>query len=98
MQVYISGKITGIENEAVALFQAAEDYLLSIGHEPVNPMKLDHDHDLKWESYMKLDLIALLCCDGIFLLSNWESSRGATIEHQLAIDMNLAIIPNEIGL
>jgi|SRR6478752_955736 len=47
MKIYISGKITGLpEEEAKAMFQAAEDFLLdkykNFEIEVSNPLKLDH--------------------------------------------------------
>lgn len=60
MKIYISGKISGIEQEAKTLFDCAEIALKLKGYEPINPMIIKHDHDLSWESYMKADLKALL--------------------------------------
>ena len=91
MKVYISGKISGIENEAPELFDKAENYLMSIGHEPVNPMKLNHNHDKSWSSYMKEDIKALCDCDAIYLLSNWNDSKGAIIEHAMAEVFNMKV-------
>jgi len=87
-KIYISGKITGIENFA-ELFQDAENYLLSKGYEVVNPVKLNHDHDKTWESYMKEDLKALLDCDEIYLLENHYKSKGAIIEKAIAIELGI---------
>lgn len=84
MKIYISGKITGIEDEARVLFEQAENELLAEGHEPVNPMKLNHEHDKRWESYMKTDIKALCDCDAIYKLPNWRDSVGATIEGFIA--------------
>lgn len=83
-KIYISGKISGIENEAPELFSAAEKELQKKGFETVNPMTLNHEHDKSWNSYMKEDIKALCDCDEIFMLSNWTSSRGAIIEHTIA--------------
>ena len=58
-KVYISGKITGIENEAPELFAKAEKELQSKGFETVNPLTLNHQHDKSWHSYMKEDIKAL---------------------------------------
>lgn len=52
-KIYISGKITGIENEAAALFEKAEKELKEKGFETVNPVTLNHKHDKSWHSYMK---------------------------------------------
>lgn len=82
--IYISGRISGIENEAPELFESAELLLKSLGYDPINPMKINHNHDKSWESYMKEDIKALLFCKEIYMLNNWIQSRCAIVEHGLA--------------
>jgi hypothetical protein len=90
--IYISGKITGIEEEAFQLFQQIETVLFIKGYTPVNPMKLQHNnHDQSWHSYMKTDIKALCDCDEIFMLTNWVDSKGAIIEHTIAMFLGLKV-------
>lgn len=84
MKIYISGKITGIEEQARELFSKAENDIREAGHEPVNPMTLPHNHDKSWQSYMKEAIKAMCDCDAIYMLSNWEKSKGAIIERRIA--------------
>lgn len=91
-KIYISGKISGIEAEAVELFSKAETELISKGFEPINPMSLNHEHDKSWHSYMKEDVKALCDCDSIFMLSNWVDSKGAIIEHTIAMYLGIKVI------
>lgn len=91
-KAYISGKITGIENEAPTLFAKAEKELQSRGFETVNPLTLNHQHDKSWHSYMKEDVKALCECDVIYMLSNWTDSKGAIIEHTIAMYLGLKVI------
>ncbi len=86
MKIYISGKITGMEVEAKALFQQAEDKLTALGYDVVNPMKLPHEHDKEWISYMIECLKALKPCDGIYLIDNWNDSNGAIWELSIYLD------------
>lgn len=114
MRIYISGKITGLPiEEAKAMFQAAEDFLIkgnkeissNFPLEIINPFTIDHSkaeamekappgtwtmHDV-WCQYMKEDLGALLNCDGIFMLKNWGSSKGARVEHTVAKELGLTV-------
>lgn len=92
MKVFISGKISGNEMDYLRLFQEAEDYLTEIDLVAVNPTKLDHNHDLSWESYMRVDLRALLDCDGIFMLKDWKESKGSKLEHSVAENLKLKIL------
>ncbi|WP_346236718.1 DUF4406 domain-containing protein [Niabella insulamsoli] len=92
MKAYISGKITGSESDAEEKFQDAESKVAAMGLIPVNPMTINHEHDLTWESYMKEDLKALLDCQAIYMLPCWKDSKGATIEHNLALELGLTVI------
>lgn len=47
-KVYISGKISGIEQEAAYLFEQAEKKLQAEGLKVINPMKLQHQHNKSW--------------------------------------------------
>jgi len=92
MKIYISGPITGLNyEEAFQNFEKAENYFLSNSMEVINPMKLKHNHDLSWESYMRVDLKAMLDCDAIALIDNWEQSKGAQVEYRLANDLNMDV-------
>lgn len=88
-KIYISGKISGIEEEAPALFKEAQNLLESQGYEVVNPMEFNHEHDKSWSSFMKEDIKALCDCDEIYMLDNWQHSRGAVIEHNLASNLGM---------
>jgi len=41
---------------------------------------------------MKTDIIAIMECDAIFMLENWEESKEACIEHSLAIKLGYEVI------
>lgn len=96
MRVYISGKITGIEDTAHQLFEAAEIELQKQGFKTVNPLKLNHVHDKSWESYMKEDVKALCDCDAIYLLDNWKDSKGAKIERKIAEYLGLIVLTETV--
>lgn len=91
-KAYISGKISGIEDRAIELFEQAEKELIDLGFEPVNPMKLNYQHDLSWESYMKEDIKALCDCDSIYLLRNYSDSKGALLELAIATELKIKVI------
>jgi hypothetical protein len=91
LKIYISGKITGIENEAPEIFKKAEKELQAKGFETVNPMTLNHQHDKSWHSYMREDIKAICECDEMYMLSNWTDSKGAIIEHTIALWLGMNI-------
>lgn len=88
-RIYIAGKITGIEDEAPFFFEHAEDEFTKNGYKAINPMKLPHDHDKSWESYMRECIAALVTCDYIFLLPNWTESKGARLEQAIAHNLKI---------
>lgn len=92
-KIYISSKISGIEDKAQQLFEDAEAYLREyLGFEVVNPMKIEHKHDKSWTNYMKADIREMMDCDAIYMLKNWTDSKGAEIERRIALDLGMKII------
>ena len=92
MRIYISGQITGLNLEvATKLFKDAQVKLEAKGHEVINPMDLPHKHGQTWREFMLEDIDALMGCQGIYMLENWRDSKGARIEHNIAVEMGLKI-------
>jgi len=89
--VYIAGKITGLHNYAER-FKEGCDKVRKLGLNPINPVTLPHRHNKSWEAYMRECIIAMLNCKYIYALNNWQDSKGATIEVNLAISLNKTII------
>jgi hypothetical protein len=94
MNVYISGKITGLPiEEARHYFVEAAKHLQIQGHTPCDPMlHVPFNEDWQWSDYMKADIKLLLNCDAIFMLHNWKESRGAKIEHDLAFALEMKVM------
>lgn len=90
-KIYISGKITG-EPNATFIFETAEKKLSDKGFSVVNPMKLPHNHDKNYISYMREDIRALCECGTIFMLNNWHKSKGAAMELHIANLLNINVI------
>jgi hypothetical protein len=100
MKIYISGKIGNLPKEIYERkFWDAENEVRSVANinlfgreiETVNPCTLDHAGNATYKDYMMKDIDALFDCDGIFMLNNWKDSKGARIEHAIAIEMGLKI-------
>ncbi|MBE99340.1 DUF4406 domain-containing protein [Flavobacterium coralii] len=86
---YIAGKIGDLpEAEFKANFQAAVNDV----YEPVSPLELPHNHNKSWQAYMKEDITAMLQCKAVYVLKNWRTSPGATIEVELAMKLSIDII------
>ena len=94
MRIYISGKITGVENYKEH-FEKAEKYL----HEKypdaeiVNPCKIKRSAEiLPYKEYLKTDLEELFKCDTIYFLNSFLYSKGSRIEGALAEALDIKMI------
>lgn len=98
MKVYVSGKITGLTFDAVkSKFTAAVHELQALGHEAVNPLENGVTYHEPYEMNMKADIGMLLQCDAIYMLSDWEYSRSATLEKSIAEATGLAVLYQKNG-
>ena len=83
-KVFISGKVSGIEYYvAYQTFANADRTLSAMGYTVVNPMKLCKKR-WSWLRCMARCLWAIIFCDKIYQLDNWQESRGARIEQKWA--------------
>ena len=89
MKVYISGKITD-DADYKQKFKTAQNILESAGFEVFNPAELE-DIGKSWSWYMRKDIAGLMECDAIFLLKDWEDSRGARLECYIAQQLEMKI-------
>lgn len=82
MRIYISGAIRGCTDTYPQTFARAQKYLEEQGHIVINPAVLPTG--LKEDRYMPICLAMIDGADAIFMLSNWERSRGASLEKAYA--------------
>lgn len=94
--VYISGKITDTnkqkQRDNLDLFNKKEVELMNIWPNVFNPATMETKEDTPWEVYLARDLawIAQNKPD-LFMLKNWENSKGAKLERQFAKVLGLNI-------
>lgn len=94
MRIYISGPITGIdENRCDVTFGFTAADLEIRGHEPISPWHVAKmlPDSFSYEDYMDIDMVLLKKCDAILMLDGWEESRGATREFGYASRNDLPI-------
>jgi hypothetical protein len=98
VKVYIAGPMTGIKDFNYPAFFAAEQELLHRGYEVISPTvitdnKIVSKEDAKsWDYYMREAIKLLVTCDAIFLLPDWQLSRRARLEFQIANDLGFQIL------
>lgn len=92
-KIYIAGKVTGEPiAECTMKFGAAQKELESRGFEAINPLAVVGDFKAPWNAAMKKCIKALVDCDGMVILPCWQDSKGASIERQLAADLDIVIV------
>ena len=93
MKVFISGPITGTE-DYIDRFLKAELELTQKGYTVVNPAGVLAQLPVafRWGTCMSITLALLEECDSIYMLKDWEHSKGAQIEHTFAAGIGKEII------
>lgn len=89
-KIYISGKITG-DPQYKEKFDYVAAVIEAAGYAPVNPTEVHLEDAATWGDYMRHDIKLLCDCDGVYMLNDWQESKGAKIEHQLAQDLGMKI-------
>lgn len=90
-RIYIAGPCTGLPELNYPAFHAAAKGLRDLGYAVENPAENPVPPCESWEAYMRMALAQLVRCDEIHMLRGWSKSRGAKIEHQLAIDLGMLV-------
>lgn len=106
MKIYISGPIKDNPNY-IEDFNSAKQRLISLGLDPLSPLDCDpreHEGDCPGgyvsgegthssTCYMRADLLAMLLqCDTIYMMENWEMSKGARLELAVAQSCGFGIV------
>jgi hypothetical protein len=100
MRVYISGPITGHEEDAKERFRKTADYVMNImDAETIDPELIGRaaaeNADLDHEEYMEIAFTLLRMCDAIYLMPGWEDSRGCQMEKVYAENRGMKILTEE---
>ena len=80
MRLYVIGPVTGREKLNQEAFEDAKERLLDAGYDVLIP------HDV-----MRLSIKAMLGCDGVAALTDWDESRGAKLEREVAVACGIEI-------
>lgn len=102
MKVYIAGKMRGLPLYGFPLFDSARDMLIKRGFDVVSPADLDRAEGFDpagtavvteefVQNAFRRDFAAILTCDAIALLPNWEESGGARAELEVAQRIGLRV-------
>ena len=91
-RIYIAGPMSGLPDFNYPAFHAAAAVLRAQGHHVENPAEPPPPACGTWQGYMRMSLRQIAACDCLYMLPGWRSSRGARIEHGLALDLDLEVV------
>lgn len=110
MKIYIAGPMSGKPDWNFSAFFEAEAQLQSLGHTVINPAHNDGETveealasagapdrpNNPWSYYMRRDLPHVLEVDALCVLPDWQSSKGASLEVEVAqaVGIPLMILRN----
>jgi hypothetical protein len=95
MRAYVSGPMSGLPNFNYPAFYEATFELRRRGHFVISPVECAEHLDgtgAEWADYMRVDLPELVQCDTIVLLHGWHRSRGARLEHHIALELGMRVL------
>ena len=98
MKIYISGPISGLPDGNFEAFREAEEAITERGHTAINPHTDCAGFIGGWSDYMRADIRAMMDADAVLMLPDWEKSRGAALEMQLAMQLNIHIFFSPSGI
>jgi len=90
-KIYIAGKVSGLPRaETTMKFGSYEKKLMEQGHTPVVPLNFCL-HKEAWHTAMRKCLKAMLECDEVHLLHDWNDSPGAQMEREIALKLKIPV-------
>lgn len=96
--IYISGQITStdpvIQKLNIVRFFEVEKELKSRGLPIFNPARTEFENPdmTEYNQFMALDLIYIIeKKPSMYMLKGWKFSKGALLEHEVAVQLNLPI-------
>ena len=93
MKIYIAGKISELPRQEVdAKFEEAKRKLLEKGYSVFIPTVLPDYADVPHSDYLRICYAMIDVCDAVYMLKDWQESRGARMELQYAADWRKEII------
>ena len=89
---YVAGKITGLPKEEVkSKFNMITTQLHSMGYHVERPLAVSHDNST-WPDSIRMDIKKMLECDEVHLLPDWQESRGAQLERDIALRLGMRVV------
>ena len=89
---YVAGKITGLpKGHVTEKFEHITRELTDMGYQVVQPDGVSDDTK-PWDAAVRNDIRKMLECDEVHLLPDWQDSRGAQLERDIAIRLGMQVV------
>ena len=88
--IYIAGPMTGLPDLNRKAFHAAERRLRT-RYIVLSPAHIGMFPEGSWSDYMREALKLLIMSGVVYMLRGWRRSKGAVIEHNLAVALGMKI-------
>lgn len=90
MKIYLSGPMSGIQDNNFPAFHDWAARLRAQGYEVVSPAEIQEAGT--WELCLRADMREMLECEAIALMPGWENSKGANLELHVAHRVGMKVI------
>lgn len=91
--IYIAGPMSGLPGFNRGAFADAAEHLALLGYDPLSPARHEQDPHKTWADWMRLGIRDVTSADGVWLLDDWQASRGACLEVHVAHALGLTVLP-----
>jgi hypothetical protein len=89
---YIAGKITGLPiGDVKDKFNVMATELSGMGYEVIKPEAINNESQT-WDAAVRNDIKKMLECDEVHLLPDWQESRGAQLERDIALRLGMQVV------
>lgn len=90
---YLAGPMTGLPKHNYPLFIEATEYLRKRDYIIISPVECINSEDgaVSWQDCLRKDLVQFLICNRIYLLPDWQRSKGTTLELFLATLLGMEV-------
>ncbi len=89
---YIAGKVTGVpKGEVKDKFKTIANKLTGKGYKVVQPVGVSDDSP-SWNDAIRSDIKKMLECDEVHMLPDWQESRGAQLERDIALRLGMDVV------
>ena len=89
---YIAGETEGLAKQQVKRkFDVVSSELTGMGYRVVKPAGVTDDATA-WDIAVRNDIKKMLECDEVHMLPDWQESRGAQLERDIALRLGMQVV------